>query len=216
MNNNDVPIRMILLNNFPQYFGNEDSGTVSNAAIDDDTDQVDGTYEFVGSDSDSNDRNLRSPFSFNYFRLGETASAELAFAPVQRRIAIVNGSTSELLFSLTPIGTGPEVTDDILSQSQTIINAINSVELVPEIPEDLSIVINELEVESSNITIQFESAEDLTGFSILASTTLEGDFSIDLTENATITQSSSGVYEAIITSPNEEEFPNSLFLRVEF
>ena len=198
---------MILINIFRPSFFNEDDDCVGNAFI-----NSNNSYEFVGSDSDADDRDLRATFSFNYFRLGE-ARDEQPSCQVQRRIVLVNGSTQELLFSLTPTGNGTSVIGQINDQAQTIIDAINSVELTPEIPDDLSIEISDLQLGEESLTLQFESAEGLTGFSILASADLADDFTIDLTDDTVITETSPGEYQAVIES---SDLPDALFMRVQF
>ena len=189
---------MVLLNIFRPSFFNEDDDCVRNAFLNPNS------YEFVGSDSDANDRDLGPTFAFNYFRLGE-ALDEQPNSDVQRRIVIVNGSTSELLFSLTPVGSSSVVIEDILEEALTIINAINSVELTIEI--------SDLQLGEESLTLQFESAEGLTGFSILASADLADDFTIDLTDDAVITETSPGEYQAVIES---SDLPDALFMRVQF
>ena len=123
---------MILLNIFNPFVQNEDPFTIFNA-------QMDNAYQFVGVDSDANDRTLRQRFSFNYFRLGEIGNSVQPDRSVQRRIVIANGSTSELLFSLTPIGSNASVVNDINPEVQNIIAAINSVQFAPTEPPELNI-----------------------------------------------------------------------------
>lgn len=206
-NDNGVPIRLALFNIFdPLPTFNEDPTLIDNAF------GVSNPYEFVGSDSSAADRTSRTRFTFNYFRLGDAANSEQPFADVQRRLVLVNGSTSELLFSLTPVGTGGNVIPQIDGEAQTIINAINSVELTPEIPDDLSIQVSQLQVGEEALTIQFETTEGLTGFSILASTDLAGDFSMNLTDNSVITETSPGSYQAVI---DNSDLPDSLFICIQ-
>ena len=197
---------MVLLNIFRPSFFNEDPDGVFNAFL-----NPNNSYEYIGSDSDANDRDLGPTFAFNYFRLGE-ALDEQPNSDVQRRIVIVNGSTSELLFSLTPVGSSSVVIEDILEEAQTIINAINSVQLTPKIPDDLSIEISSLQFGEESITLQFESAEELTGFSIMATTDFSNEFTINLTDNAVITETSPGEYQAVIDNSN---LPDALFMYVQ-
>ena len=205
-NNNGVPIRMVLIN----IFGTpEDERGTLNAFL-----NPINFYEFAGSDSDADDRNLRATFSFNYFRLGE-ARFEQPSCLVQRRIVLVNGSTQELLFSFTPTfsyASSLTVNEQVNVQAQTIIDAINSVELTPEIPDDLSIEISDLQLGEESLTLQFESAEGLTGFSILASADLTDDFSMNLTDNSVITETSPGSYQAVI---DNSDLPDSLFICIQ-
>lgn len=203
-NNNGVPIRMVLINIFGP---SEDGAGALNAFL-----TPINPYEFVGSDSNADDRNLRATFSFNYFRLGEVRF-EQPSCQVQRRIVLVNGSTQELLFSLTTMfDDGPSVIEQVNEQAQTIIDAINSVELTPEIPDDLSIEISDLQLGEESLTLQFESAEGLTGFSILASADLTDDFSMNLTDNSVITETSPGSYQAVI---DNSDLPDSLFICIQ-
>ena len=205
-NNNGVPIRMVLINIFGP---SEDGAGALNAFL-----TPINPYEFVGSDSNADDRNLRATFSFNYFRLGEVRF-EQPSCQVQRRIVLVNGSTQELLFSFTPTfsyASDLTVDEQVNVQAQTIIDAINSVELTPEIPDDLSIEISDLQLGEESLTLQFESAEGLTGFSILASADLTDDFSMNLTDNSVITETSPGSYQAVI---DNSDLPDSLFICIQ-
>ena len=206
-NDNGVPIRMVLINIWRPSFDTEDNVLIANAV------NVTNPYEFIGVDSDANDRELEATFSFNYFRLGE-ARDEQPDSSVQRRIVIVDGSNSELLFSLTPVGTGTEVERDIAPEIPSILTAINSVELEPEIPDDLSIEISDLQVDEKTINLQFETAPGLSDFFINASTSLDDSLSIEVS-NAVITESetSPGTYNAVI---DRTDLPDSLFLQVQF
>ena len=80
------------------------------------------------------------------------------------------------------------------------------------IPDDLSIEISDLQLGEESLTLQFESAEGLTGFSILASTDLADDFSMNLTDNSVITETSPGSYQAVI---DNSDLPDSLFICIQ-
>lgn len=217
-NDNGVPIRLILINHFspdePDGLGgfrfNEDPGLIANAVI------TANPYEFVGSDSDADDRNLRLRHSFNFFRLGEFGESRLPSTNVQRRVVFVNGSTRELLFSLTPTGSSAGgVAQDFVGIDDELIGAINSMELTPQVPDDLSIEVTDLQFEGTNITILFESTEGLSDFSIVASATLTDDFGTDLIGTTEIEETSPGSYQATVTALGSA-FPEQLFFRVEF
>ncbi len=214
-NENGVPIRLILINIFspnePDFIFNEDPGLISNAV------QVDDPYEFVGVDSDESNRNLRLRQAFNYFRIGDPTNSIRPLSTVQRRFVIANGSTSEILFTITPTGIdGSGVAAQFSVLVEEIVDAIDSVAFVPEIPEDLSISVNDLQFNETELIIEFASAPGLNDFSIVATTDLNGNFPINLTDNAVITEStdSPGTYQARIDSP-EQNRPERLFLRVE-
>lgn len=212
-NDNGVPIRLILINHFsadePGGF-NEDPSLIRNALF------TSNPYEFVGSDSDANNRNLRLRHSFNFFRLGETGQSILPSSNVQRRVVFVNGSTRELLFSLTPTGSSSGgVEGDFDGIEDELIASVNAMELTPEVPEDLSIQVTDLQVEDESIRILFESAEGLDGFAVVASTTLSGRFGPQLIETTEILELSPGVYQATVTTTGPS-LPERLFFQVEF
>ena len=182
---------MILLNIFNPFSLNEDPFTIFNAQ--------ENAYQFVGVDSDANDRTLRQRFSSNYFRLGEIGNSVQPDRSLQRRIVIANGNTSELLFSLTPIGSNASVVNDINPETQNIIAAINSVQFAPTEPPELNI--NEATlIDPSLFRITFESDPGLAeeDFRLVASEDLQ-EFNIDLSTQTTFSEVTEGVYQADIT-----------------
>ena len=210
MNNNGVPIRMILISIFePGGSLNEDAGLIGSAFA------VDNPYEFVGADRDPDDPFSGNRHAYNYFRLGDFENSEFPSANVQRRIVLVDGSTSELLFSLTPEGTSGIVIPQIDAEAANMFAAINSVTFAPTTPEVESISLTEFEVDDSEVSILFESTPEVTGFEIVASETLEGEFNIDLTEMAAIEEIEPGEYQATIDRA-EAGLTERVFLRVEF
>ncbi len=182
---------MLLLTISPISLFPEDDRTVVNAL----TLNSDNIYSWVGSDSDASNRDLRATFSFNYFRLGETRR-ESPNSSVQRRIAIVNGSTSELLYSQTPIGTGREVFNQINARADEMIANINSVSLVAETPPEVNVT--DAQLVNGNFIIQFSSQPgQANSFTVLSSPDLSS-FDLDVTAQAQIIEVTEGNYQASI------------------
>ena len=187
------------------YNSIEDGLTVTRA--------IEDGYEFVGADSDPVVRDSRLRFSFNYFRLGDfESSEEPSSASVQRRIVIVDGSTSELLFSLTPEGIGG-VSAQVRAEEQTIFDAINSVEFVSEVEPEINIT--EVSLIEDVFRIEFESTPGME----------EGDFrffgsqdlsSFDLNLSAQtafeVVDAEQGIYQADIEVTGLDD---PLFFRIE-
>ena len=211
-NDNQVPIRMILLNIWDNASFNEDPALIANAI------NPDGSYEWVGNDFDAVDES-RERFSFNFFRLGDLTNGEQPSANVQRRVAIVSGSTNELLYTLTPIGTGGNSVAAFFERDQqVIIDAVNSVQLVPEgpaVPNDLSISVNSLEFEDNNVVIEFTSAPGLSGFNVLGTANLGEGFVADSPIPAEIVEINPGFYVATIDAA-EQDIQDDFFFCITF
>ena len=209
-----MPIRLVLINIFDPDEILEDAFLIRNATnvLDTRSDRIN-PWDFVGADSDASDRNLRERSSFNYFRLGDATSSEQPDSSVQRRIVIANGNTSELLFTLTPVGTGSEVNLDILPLEQNIIDSVDSVQLLPAIPDNLEIVPTGVQVDGNNVMIQFESAPGLTGFSILGSEDLSAGFAGASEVAAQIVETGPGLYQATVNRVTAN-LPDRFFMQV--
>lgn len=196
---------MILLNQDAGFF---DSMTTRNAMF-----VSENPYQILGADSSLTDRNSDLSFSFNFFRLG-TRNGEFSNTQVQRRIVIVNGSTSELLFSLTPVGSTPDaVNDQIDSFEEVIFEAINSVTFTPtetSIPVEISV--GNVSVDGSNFVIDFSSPAGEAGFRIMTSDLESEEFVDDVTSLAAVTEVTPGNYQAII---DISSLGNSAFFRIE-
>lgn len=237
VNVNGVPIKMILINIYaptdfnlgrPDVFNSEDPGTLNNALAPAVPPNNTIPYQFIGADTEDvgplpldaegevdilqviADREAGETHAFNYFRLGELSFTEQPESEFQRRIVIANGSTRELLFSLTPTGTGPEVQGQILAELDTLIDGINSVQFVAA--EPVTIEITDLEMTGNGMTVKFSSDPGLSGFSIWTAPTLDATFSNELKENSVITEVAPGEYEAVVT---DAEFPSGLFMCVQ-
>lgn len=194
-----MPVRTILISIWGQTF--EDTTLLGNSR-NLRRGAPEGPYEFIGADSDR-----RVPaqgpdfqgtrFGFNFFRLGDLANSEQPNSDFQRRIVIVNGSNSELLFSLTPVGQSDIVRFEVSAQRETILNAINSVEFA------VDEVLAPIEILGSGRTgntffIEFTNNPGATGFEILGSPDLEEGTSQNFTSVAEISETSPGVFRAEI------------------
>ncbi len=196
---------MVLINQFGDFF---DRMTVANAFF------VPGNpYEFVGTDSDIENRQEDISFAYNFFRLGEQ-STELSSTAVQRRIVLVDGSTSELLFSFTPTGDNPpEVVPQINARVDEIFEAINSVGFAPTVvPAPTDIAVGGVSVEGSDFVIDFSSAAGETNFRIMTSDLESEEFVDDVTALATVNEVTPGNYRATI---DISLLGNSAFFRIE-
>lgn len=164
-----------------------------------------GPYEFIGADSDRrlplNGRAFQGTrFAFNFFRLGDFANSEQPSSNFQRRIVIVAGSTRELLFSLTPVGTSGAVRSEVSAQQTAMLTAINSVELAVEEVID-PIAITSSEVVGNTFVIEFTNNPGATGFSVLAASDLSVETPLDLTSGSEVTEIGDGVFRAEIEIP---------------
>ena len=132
-NDNGVTYTSILLNNAIDSFN--DGALISNAQNLINSQRV-GPYQFVGYDGTLDrvtqvsgfDRE-RELFGFNYFRLGTQSTSPFPSTSDQRRIVILDGNTRQILFNFTPTGSSSQVRQQVTQMRQTMIDAINSVEL---------------------------------------------------------------------------------------
>jgi hypothetical protein len=200
-NDQGVTYTSILLNNAVQTFN--DGALISNSR----NNNLGGPYQQVGFDANT-DRIGRELFSFNFFRLGTQSTDPFPNTSDQRRIMIINGSTREILFSFTPTGSSGEVRAAVTAQRQTMLDAINSVGVVSEA---IDFNITNIEANPGSFRIDFESAQGLTEFAVMASADLQ-EFDLNLTENSTITESEPGQYQVDIDT---SEFDEKLFIQIE-
>ena len=177
-----------------------------------------GPYQFVGTSSVFENR-TSSPFdplffeTFNYFRFGELGRGDQVVTGETRRIVIVDGSTSELLFSFTPLGTGSgSAADQVRARRDEMIAAINAVTVAAGDP--LTITPTGIEKGESSLVVNFESLPNLDtdDFSIRASASLV-DFNLNLTGQSEIEEVSEGVYQATIEA---SALGDTLFMRIEY
>ena len=166
-------------------------------------------YEFVGADRDANNRADGQRHAFNNFRLGDAANDEQPASSVQRRLVLVAGSTSEILFSLTPVGASDIVIPEVQAEEQTIVDAINSVTAVAA--EPIEIELTAFELIESTAMVDFASNGTLAGFRLMASSDLE-NFDQDITNRAEVTELSNGNFQATVDLTG---LGDQLFFRIE-
>lgn len=183
---------MVLLNiqNPADFSGAEDDTLVRNALS-----ISQNPYRMIGLDANASDRMERLTFSFNYFRLGEERR-EHPSSNVQRRIVVVDGSTRELLFSLTPTRSGNGgVTSQIQEREQEFIALINSIELPAAVVPEVSV--SGVELNGSNFVISFNGTPGQTAFTVLSGAS-PAEMTRNLTAQTQILEASEGVYTATV------------------
>ena len=201
LNDNGVPVRTILLSIWQNTF--EDSELLGISRNPNSSGTPDGPYEFIGADSDRRLPIINGNFqgarnAINYFRLGTIGNSDGIDSSFQRRIVIVNGSNSELLFSLTPPGVSNVVRPQVASERNNMLAAINSVDFVDAVVTVDPIAVTGTQVEGDSLVIEFTNNPGVTDFIIQGSPDLADDDPQDLTALAQITETSQGTYRAVI------------------